>query len=217
MKEAYAQWSEHFKSLKTESKSPKQSDIDDVIHFYKTNPPPKDGIRLDWKHDFGFRKDVVDGADRGEQKIERLLLPQKGRENTIRIEKSNHTFEVIVTEQNFPFAAYRRGQVISDLFGYYKKGAVCHPVAIEVKVRNGTPWFAVVENLVQIRMARRNLKNIDLGGHFKSGQEGSLQNRPTEAGTLDVVPVAVFSGKSHSELFLLTSPLRPENVEKRSH
>jgi hypothetical protein len=164
MKETYAQWSANFKKLKTESKSPKQSDIDNVIHFYMTNPPPIDSIRPDWKHDPGFRKDVADGKDRGEQNIERLLLPRKGTVNTIRIEKPNRTFEVTVAEHNFPFAAYRKGQVVSDLLGYYKKGAVWHPVAIEIKVHDGTPWLAVVENLVQIRMARRNLKYMERHG-----------------------------------------------------
>ncbi len=164
MNKTYAQWSKDFKKLKTESESPGKDDIRRVIHFYENNPPPTDSLRNDWKHDLGFRKNVADGMDRGEQEIERLLLGEKGAEKTIHIRHKSRTFEVRVTDQNFPFATDRKGQVVSDVFGYYKKGAVYHPVAIEVKVSDGTPWFAVVENLIQIRMARRNLRNIERYG-----------------------------------------------------
>ncbi len=164
MKNTFAKWSEEFKELKSESKSPEKNDISRVIQFYKNNPPPTDSLRNDWKHDRGFRKNVVDGKYRGEQIIESLLLGEKGKEKTIHIQNKNRTFEVRVTDHNFPFAADKEGQVICDAFGYYKKGAVYHPVAIEVKVTDGTPWFAVVENLIQIRMARRNLEKIERHG-----------------------------------------------------
>jgi hypothetical protein len=169
MNETYVQWSEKFKELKTESESPGKSDIRRVIKFYKNAPPPTDSLRDDWKHDLGFRKSVADGMDRGEQKIERLLLGEKGTEKTIHIKHKSRTFEVRVTEQNFPYACSSKGQVISDAFGYYKKGAVYHPVAIEVKVTDGRPWFAVVENLIQIRMARSNLEKIEQHGRTLLG------------------------------------------------
>jgi len=45
--------------------------------------------------------------------------------------------------------------------GFISHGGICHPVAIEVKTTDADPWFAAVENLIQIRLARFNLNNIE--------------------------------------------------------
>jgi hypothetical protein len=197
MNKTYTRWSDNFKELKAESKFPEKSDICRVIRFYKNNPPPMDSLRNDWKHDLGFRKNVADGIGRGEQEIERLLLGEKGTEKTIHIKHKSRTFEVRVTEQNFPFACNSKGQVISDAFGYYKKGAVYHPVAIEVKVNDGTPWFAVVENLIQIRMARRNLEKIEQHGRTILGN-AVLANKVRGTWGLIIAPEKYY--KKHTKV-----------------
>lgn len=166
VKPTYDQWSADFKQLK-DFKSPTQNEINLVIKYYKGNPPPSKSLRSQWEHDLGFRKMVVAGMDRGEQEIERLLLGSRGEIKTIRVEKATESLELRLSDHNFPFAALRRGQVISDAFGYHKSRNDFRPVAIEVKVRDGSPWLAVVENLIQVRLARRNFKNIEEHGRVK--------------------------------------------------
>jgi len=51
--------------------------------------------------------------------------------------------------------------VLCDALGFISHGGICHPVAIEVKTTDADPWFAVVENLIQLRLARFNLNNIE--------------------------------------------------------
>jgi hypothetical protein len=163
---SYEDWSDNFKTLK-DLKSPTQFDIDQVIKFYRDKHPPAESLRKHWNHDLGFRKNVADGTDRGEQEIERLLIGPRGEIKEIQIENPlgrRKSLKVRVSDHNFPFSAFRRGQVISDAFGYHESGRDFRPVAIEVKVRNGSPWLAVVENLIQVCLARYNLKTIEERG-----------------------------------------------------
>ena len=166
MKKKYDQWSADFKKLR-ECESPTQNEINRVIDYYKRYPPPPEGLRKQWLHDLGFRKNIMAGIDRGEQEIERLLLGSRGDIRTIRVEKEDQSAELIISEHNFPFAGTRKGQVISDALGYHRSRNDFRPVAIEVKVSDGTPWFAVVENLIQVRLARSNVKNIEEHGRLK--------------------------------------------------
>jgi len=62
----------------------------------------------------------------------------------------------------------RSGQVIADAFGVLKIGKSIRPLFIEVKVTANDPWFALVENLQQIRLARACAHKIQDFVHTKS-------------------------------------------------
>jgi hypothetical protein len=66
-----------------------------------------------------------------------------------------------VTDQNFPLARQSSGQILCDALGFVDHGGTYHPIVIEVKNTDADPWFAVVENLIQIRLARFNYKRIE--------------------------------------------------------
>lgn len=53
-----------------------------------------------------------------------------------------------------PLANQRSGQVIADAFGILRVGEKARPLLIEVKTTADNPWFALIENLHQIRLAR---------------------------------------------------------------
>jgi len=61
---------------------------------------------------------------------------------------------------NMPLANQRGGQVIADAFGVLKIDKCTRPLMIEVKVTANDPWFALVENLQQIRLARACARKI---------------------------------------------------------
>lgn len=98
---------------------------------------------------------------RGEQQIENRLLNDPKKAIQIVDCPTGRSFSLFCTDHNFPLASVSNGQVLCDVFGYVKHRNVFHPVAIEVKVRSGDPWFAVVENLIQVRLARANVRNIE--------------------------------------------------------
>jgi hypothetical protein len=114
--------------------------------------------REGWSHVLGYRKNPKDGLDRGEQRIERLLFERSPIEI---VGEKCKSLSLFVTDQNFPLTRQSRGQVLCDALGFINHRGICHPIAIEIKITDADPWFAVVENLIQIRLARFNLNNIE--------------------------------------------------------
>jgi len=158
----YTDWAKGFKNLKQFALSkPLDTQIAHVIEYYK-QMPPEDALRDLWSHDLGYRKNNKDGEERGEQEVEKLLLGQRGSIKSIKIENGKKVLLLYVTDHNFAMANQKSGQVICDAFGFIPKNKTTfRPVAIEVKVTDGNPWYAVVENLIQVRLARTNLNNIE--------------------------------------------------------
>jgi len=154
----YHEWIDGFKDLKT-FKPPAKTAIKQVLAFYsRVIPKSVQAQRKGWSHVLGYRKHSKDGLDRGEQEIEKLLFER----SPIEIVREEGTpLSLMVTDQNFPLARQSRGQVLCDALGFISHGGICHPVAIEVKTTDADPWFAVVENLIQLRLARFNLNNIE--------------------------------------------------------
>ncbi len=158
MADAYHEWVGGFKDLK-EFTPPAETAIKQVLAYYSQAIGESAQARREgWSHVLGYRKNSKDGLDRGEQQIERLLFER----SPIEIVREEGTpLSLMVTDQNFPLARQSRGQVLCDALGFISHGGICHPVAIEVKITDADPWFAVVENLIQIRLARFNLNNIE--------------------------------------------------------
>jgi hypothetical protein len=158
MGDIYRKWVDGFKDLK-EFTPPAATAIKRVLAYYsQAIGQHAQAQRVGWSHVLGYRKNPKDGLDRGEQKIERLLFERSPIE--IVCEKGR-SVSLIVTDQNFPLARQSRGQILCDALGFVDHGGRHHPVVIEVKTTDADPWFAVVENLIQIRLARFNYNTIE--------------------------------------------------------
>jgi len=158
MSDVYRKWVDGFKGLKG-FRPPAATAIKQVLAYYSQSIKESGQAQLEgWAHALGYRKQPKNGLDRGEQKIERLLLERPPIEI---VRESGRPLSLKVTEQNFPLARQNKGQVLCDALGFIKHGGIHHPVVIEVKNTDANPWFAVVENLIQIRLARFNLNNIE--------------------------------------------------------
>lgn len=189
MSNVYFEWVDGFKDLRI-FKAPAKTAINQVLAYYShAIPESVQAQRKGWSHDLGYRKHSKDGLDRGEQRIERLLF---GRSPIEIVRKIGSPLSLTVTDQNFPLARQSRGQVICDALGFIKHGGKCHPVAIEVKSTDAGPWFAVVENLIQIRLARTNLNNIEQHVIKRSLANNNLQ-RARGAWGLVLAPSKYFS------------------------
>ncbi len=158
MSELYQKWASDFKSLKHFTQ-PAETAIKQVLAYYSKAIAASDQAQREgWSHALDYRKKSKDGLDRGEQKIERLLFMRSPIEI---IREKGRLLSLEVTDHNFPLTRQSKGQVLCDALGFIKYGGVYHPVTIEVKATNANPWFAVVENLIQIRLTRFNLNNIE--------------------------------------------------------
>jgi len=143
-------WSEKFKNCRKDI-----GNIEGVLNCWRS-AIPTDWKRERWAASFGYRKNSK-GDDRGEQVIERELLGQKGQWKLLKIEhKTLKSNSLISFYHNFPLAKFKSGQVIADAFGLVHIGKIYHPLVIEVKTNANDCWFALVENLQQIKMARAN-------------------------------------------------------------
>jgi hypothetical protein len=158
MSEVYQEWADGFKGLKAFTQ-PAEMAIKQVLAYYSQAIAESDQAQREgWSHALGYRKKSKDGLDRGEQEIERLLFERSPIEI---VREKGRTLSLEVTDQNFPLARRSKGQVLCDALGFIEHGGIYHPVAIEVKTTNANPWFAVVENVIQIRLTRFNLNNIE--------------------------------------------------------
>jgi hypothetical protein len=160
MSEVYEKWANGFKRLR-DFVPPVETAINQVLTYYSqaiSVGESDQALRNGWSHPLGYRKKSEDGLDRGEQKIERLLFAR----SLIQIVREKcKPLSLEVTDQNFPLAGQSKGQVLCDALGFIQHRSGYHPVVIEVKATNANPWFAVVENLIQIRLTRFNLNNIE--------------------------------------------------------
>lgn len=155
---SYTEWSEAFKRLK-QFKYPVDFSIKEVVDCYKRVIAEGDKVRRDeWIQALGFRKHSKDGQDRGEQKIERLLF---NHDKVKLVREGGLSFPITVSDHNFPMTMSKKGQVICDAFGFLKHRHKFHPLTIEVKAAANDVWFAVVECLIQVRLARDNRRWIE--------------------------------------------------------
>lgn len=128
---------------------------------------PKDAKRLTWKKELGYRKNTKDGHERGEQKYEKALLGGKGE----------LSFKTLITKTGkaYPFIGLYNdmrcaqdfhkskatGQTIADAFGLLQCRRNSRPISVEVKVTANDPFYALVENLKQIKLMRFNEGNLN--------------------------------------------------------
>jgi hypothetical protein len=146
-------WSNGWRDLR---KFTPERTIEEVLEMWR-KPTPKECINpLDYVE--GERKNFQ--RPRGEQHIERWLL----RNQPVQLETNDSTprhFPLFTYFQNAGLANKKRGNRIVDCLGLLKSQRKQHPLAVEVKVGANTPWYAVIENLQQIRMLQFNVANVE--------------------------------------------------------
>ena len=131
------------------------------------DPMPRRWERELWEGELGYRKR---SANKGEQCTEDDLFNRggKGFELVYSSNQSKAACRVEAIYHNMPLANQRKGQVLADAFGVLGVGKSVRPIFIEVKVTANNPWFALVENLQQIRLARACAKRIQTFVHNKT-------------------------------------------------
>ncbi len=212
------------------AKASSPGDTATVIQAWKAKAPAK-LLRKNWSMKTGFRKRVKaeallpkteEASDRGEQKIERQLLGKKG-------EFKQHSWDPDVNFyaafHNVPYLNIRRGQIISDVFGFIGPGHVLNPVAVEVKVTAGTLWTAVIQNLQQVKLARANATNLakyfsKLKGFEKApevvGSTGVASKREILRGTwgMVVAPASYYDKAKATNIYAAVEELLAKLIEE---
>jgi hypothetical protein len=130
----------------------KKIDAGKILKLWQ-QPMPRGWEREIWEGKFGYRKR---SDNKGEQCTEKELF--NGESKVFKLgfsdQETHADYRVAAIYHNMPLANQRKGQVIADAFGVLEIGKSVRPLFIEVKVAANDPWFALVENLQQIRLAR---------------------------------------------------------------
>lgn len=141
----------------------KKIEADHILKLWQ-KPLPRDWEREIWEGKLGYRKR---SDNKGEQCTEKELFNggSNGFELVFSGQQRNANYRVKPIYHNMPLANRRKGQVIADAFGVLETGKSVRPLFIEVKVAANDPWFALVENLQQIRLARACAQKIQAFVH----------------------------------------------------
>ena len=153
-------------SSKWDSAKKAKGEVEAIIDLWK-QPVPDCAKRLNWKLELGYRK-THKGLPCGEQKIEKQLLGSKNHFSFRKLVikgNTSHTFIGVYNDMRCaPDYGSKKtiGQVIADAFGLIldDKGVI-RPICVEVKVTDANPWFALVENLKQVKLMRFNEKELN--------------------------------------------------------
>ncbi len=148
----FNQWSLEWKAER------RKSDLRQIVRLWQ-QPIPNGWEREVWNGKLGYRKR---SNNRGEQIIESQLLSDKFEHFQLMFSgrEPNAKYRIRAIYHNMPLANQRSGQVIADAFGILETDKSARPLFIEVKATADDPWFALIENLQQIRLARACARNI---------------------------------------------------------
>jgi hypothetical protein len=157
----FGAWSENWRALRSEV-----GNTLGVIKQWNLHPPAE-CLKPGWNIPEGCRKETYDGGTRGEQKIEAWFLGEKGGRKIHKLVKPNGKdhYPITAVFQNMGLATRKKGNRIVDCLGILRTKHRHHPLAVEVKVTADNLWYAVVENLQQVRMLRCNVANVQ--DHFR--------------------------------------------------
>src|SRR6266436_3902903 len=130
-----------------------------ILDLWSANIPG-DWRRKDWQGCWGYRKISKKGAEqKGEKGTERELLGERGTLRLLRLKRNEHEYAIISAYHNFPLTKIKSGQVVSDVLGIVLADGL-RPLLVEVKVNANDPWYALVECLKQVRLARADDSRI---------------------------------------------------------
>src|SRR6266487_3674211 len=147
-------WKEERKNVHTET----------ILKLWQ-QPLPRHWERQIWEGKLGYRKR---SDNKGEQRIERQLFELGSRGVNLEFPDGGKPARVEAVYHNMPLVNQRHGQVIADAFGVLEMDRVCRPLFIEVKTTDNDPWYALVENLQQVRLARACAQRIQHFVHQKT-------------------------------------------------
>ncbi len=151
----YQDWSQAFTDARAAV-----GDCDGILKLWAANVPPGWADRP-WKGDWGYRKKSKAGAElAGEKGIERRLLGDPGTLKLLRLRRLEDSYPLAMTYHNFPLTNQRKGQVLADVLAIVRAGRRQRPLLVEVKKTDETPWYALVECLKQVRLARSSGQRI---------------------------------------------------------
>jgi hypothetical protein len=151
--EQFSKWSAEWKAGR------ERTDAWAILELWH-QPVPRAWERAVWTGKLGYRKR---SSDKGEQRTEKELF-NRVREDFALIfsdQEPSAGYRVKTIYHNMPLANQRKGQVIADAFAVLVTDGNSRPLFIEVKVTANDPWFALVENLQQIRLARACARKIE--------------------------------------------------------
>ena len=150
--EQFRDWSDKWKGCR------KWIDVGEIVKLWH-RPIPRAWERAVWAGKLGYRKR---SNNKGEQRTEQRLFDRVHIDFELIFagQQPDAEYRVTTIYHNMPLANQRKGQVIADAFGVLVTGASLRPLIIEVKVTANDPWFALVENLQQIRLARACARKI---------------------------------------------------------
>lgn len=152
---AFEEWSTAFKKARDAN-----GDVKKVINAFGKRIPGNWKYRK-WKGEVGYRKS---GRVVSEKQIEHDLLGAAGTSRMLRLVergRNHREYPIIAIYHALPLANPGPGQVIADALGVVMdSNGHLHPLLIEVKVTDSNPWFALVECLQQVKMARANENNF---------------------------------------------------------
>ena len=152
----YSEWSAAW----TEARS-LVGDMDRVLELWNAGIPIDCNLRKTWDGGWGYRKNSKPGAEeRGEKGVERAFLGMRDQLKLLKLNIGANVYPMMSIYHNFPLVGTRKDQVLSDAVGVVLTGQKYRPVLVEIKTTANDPWYAVVECLKQLRLARAGNRNI---------------------------------------------------------
>jgi hypothetical protein len=162
------EWDRIWKEIQIDTEGRLYTSANILDHWKKI--PDKAYLRKGWpsmddkphiRH-LGYRKTSKPGKESvGEKGIERRLLGDRGKVKIHYLENGDESLRLQVSFHNMGLGTARGpSQKIIDCFGVIDIGNKHFATAIEVKVDNERPWYAVIENLIQVQMLKANLENL---------------------------------------------------------
>ena len=148
----FEHWSKEWEQARAEP------DNDELVLRLWNETPPKACQRDKWEPDFNYRHThLKSGGPRGEQEVEqelfhRHLFQLVGRDGKAR--------SFVPFYHKMYLANRAPGQRIADLAGLMLDATRLHLIMVEVKKDANDCWYALVENLQQVKMARANRRNM---------------------------------------------------------
>ncbi len=182
--ETFQQWSDAWTDARSD-----QGNVPRILELWAATIPTG-WKRKGWEGAWGYRKISKTGAeDKGEKGIEKCLLGDPHTTRLLSLATPEGDYPVLSAYNNFPLANMKRGQVISDVLGVVLAGGRVRPLLMEVKVAANDPWYATVECLKQIKLARND--DVHICKHLRTLISGVEEG----AWGLVVAPKAFYNGR----------------------
>lgn len=220
---SYTEWSLDFKKHKELLKDGSDLAVESVLGKWRRQPS---GVwrrtARSWRGKCGYRKSSNSSVDRGEQVIERLFLGARDelKPLVLRSNDGSRRYDLRSIYHNFPLASQRSGGVVCDAMGVVVFDSAIHPLMVEVKVKDASPWSALIQCLQQVRLARAGEGPISdfISAVFATRDDIDKTIKPKGSWGLVIAPPEYFSRASDEEMLAikqLLDALKQQKTEAR--